>query len=107
MSQPTKHLYRSLLRELRLTSNQPRAKRNPVVAIHVRQLVDGAESQAALDRTLTEARDFLRSSRIYDELIKRYNPTHGMSQDERVHASARRVGLDTPLEFKKEEGDKE
>lgn len=30
-----------------------------------------------------------------------------MSQDERVHASARRVGLDTPLEFKKEDGEKE
>ncbi|TXT06149.1 hypothetical protein VHUM_03622 [Vanrija humicola] len=106
MSQ-TKQIYRSLLRELRLSSNQPRAKRNPTVAIHVRQLVDSAQSKEALDKTLVEARDFLRSSRIYDELVKRYNPTHGMSQDERVHASARRVGLDTPLEFKNEGGDKE
>lgn len=77
MSQ-TKHVYRSLLRELRLSvgldpahelthqSNQPRAKRNPTVAIHVRQLVDSAQSKEQLERTLVEARDFLRSSRIYD-----------------------------------------
>ena len=40
------------------------------------------------------------------ELLERYNPLHDMTQEERVHATARRVGLDTPLEAKPEENDK-
>lgn len=33
------------------------------------------------------------------ELVDRYNPTHDMTQDERVKATANRVGLNTPLEY--------
>lgn len=39
------------------------------------------------------------------ELLERYNPVHGMSQEERTVATARRVGLDMPIE--KKPGDSE
>ncbi|WWC95270.1 hypothetical protein V866_002129 [Kwoniella sp. B9012] len=103
-STPITHLYRSLLREIRLASKQSLATRNPTVSQHVRTIVDTTSDQQALQRTLLETRDFLRSSRIHAELLKRYNPIHGMSEEARIKATARRVGLDTPLEFK---GDKE
>ncbi|RSH93627.1 hypothetical protein EHS25_006273 [Saitozyma podzolica] len=102
-SQPVTHLYRSLLRELRLASKQPRGTRNMTVTNHVRVLVNDARSdEGRLQRTLVETRDFLRASRIHGELLKRYNPLHDMTEEERVHATARRVGLDTPIEFKNE-----
>ncbi|KLT40402.1 hypothetical protein CC85DRAFT_287504 [Cutaneotrichosporon oleaginosum] len=96
-----KHLYRSLLRELRLSSNVPRAKRNPDVAVHFRKIVEVGDAKA-VERAVLESRDFLRANRIYGELLKRYNPTHSMSQEERVKATARRVGLDAPSEYKSE-----
>jgi hypothetical protein len=34
------------------------------------------------------------------ELLKRYNPIADMSEEEKIHATARRVGMDTPLEYK-------
>ncbi|WRT69374.1 uncharacterized protein IL334_006358 [Kwoniella shivajii] len=99
---PITHLYRSLLRELRLVSQKPRSVRNPTVLQHVRTIVDTSSDKQTLSRTLLETRDFLRSSRIHAELLKRYNPIHGMTEEERIKATARRVGLDVPLEFKNE-----
>ncbi|KAI9631696.1 uncharacterized protein MKK02DRAFT_30705 [Dioszegia hungarica] len=98
--QPVTHLYRSLLRELRFSSKQPTIKRSPIVVSQVRQLVSSIQSEDQLSRTLMETRDFLRSSRIYGDLLKRYNPLHDMSDDERIRATARRVGLDAPTEYK-------
>lgn len=40
----------------------------------------------------------MRSQKMYNVLLERYNPTHAMSQEERVQATARRVGLDMPVE---------
>lgn len=34
------------------------------------------------------------------ELVKRYNPAHDMTTEERVRATARRVGLDSPIGYK-------
>jgi ATP synthase assembly factor FMC1 len=34
------------------------------------------------------------------DLLERYNPTHGMTVQERTKATARRVGLDIPKEGK-------
>ncbi|OCF33391.1 hypothetical protein I317_07000 [Kwoniella heveanensis CBS 569] len=102
------HLYRSLLREVRLASKKPRATRNPVVVQQIRTLVDsslsGNGNNTSAEKILIETRDFMRATRIHAELLQRYNPIHGMSEEERIKATARRVGLDTPVEFK---GDKE
>ncbi|KGB78137.1 hypothetical protein I307_01518 [Cryptococcus deuterogattii 99/473] len=97
---PIPHLYRSLLRELRLASHKSRTTRNPTVNTHIRTLVETSSNNPnSLSKILLETRDFLRATRIHAELLKRYNPTHGMSQEERVVATARRVGLNAPKEF--------
>ncbi|EJT47070.1 hypothetical protein A1Q1_04190 [Trichosporon asahii var. asahii CBS 2479] len=101
--EPTTHLYRALLRELRLGSPKKRAERNPLIGQQLRAMVDEAIQRPHpqnIDRAILEARDFLRSARIHAELLQRYNPTLGMSEEERIHATARRVGLDTPIEYK-------
>jgi hypothetical protein len=46
-------------------SKKSRINRNPVVVQHVRQLVSSMPSQEQAARTLTETRDFLKSTRIY------------------------------------------
>lgn len=43
--------------------------------------------------------NFLRSQRQYQELLERYNPGMGMTQEEKVKKTARRVGLDVPENF--------
>lgn len=39
---------------------------------------------------------------MYATLIERYNPGIGMSGEERVRLTARRVGMDLPIEIKLE-----
>ncbi|KAK4057229.1 hypothetical protein OIO90_001724 [Microbotryomycetes sp. JL221] len=41
---------------------------------------------------------FLRAHRIHKQLVERYNPTHGMTDDERARKSANLVGLQFPDE---------
>ncbi|ODO07094.1 hypothetical protein I350_04463 [Cryptococcus amylolentus CBS 6273] len=105
-SSPVTHLYRSVLRELRFASKKSRTTRNPTVQSHIRTLVETSSSPQQLERSLIETREFLKSTRLHAELVKRYNPTHSMSQEERVHATARRVGLNSPKEYKKGDEDK-
>lgn len=69
----------------------------------------GAESEGGAKRPFEAAMTgwsiwSLMESRTHlpQELLKRYNPLHDMTEEERVHATARRVGLDTPIEFKNE-----
>jgi ATP synthase assembly factor FMC1 len=42
---------------------------------------------------------YLRAQRTYVGLIERYNPGMGMDEEERVRLTARRVGMDLPVEF--------
>ncbi|KAF2468638.1 uncharacterized protein BDR25DRAFT_305016 [Lindgomyces ingoldianus] len=46
---------------------------------------------------------YIQAQRMYATLIERYNPGMGMSEEERVRLTARRVGMDLPPEFKAEE----
>ncbi|KAK0557912.1 hypothetical protein OC846_000207 [Tilletia horrida] len=59
----------------------------------------GEQDRRTSIRDLADVELFMRSKRIHGELLLRYNPTHGMSEQERVKATARRVGLDVPLEY--------
>ncbi|CAI4219464.1 unnamed protein product [Parascedosporium putredinis] len=42
---------------------------------------------------------YLRAQRTYGQLLERYNPGMNMEQDERVRLTARKVGMDLPVEF--------
>ena len=41
---------------------------------------------------------YLKSQRMYNTLLERYNPGMNMDEEERVRLTARRVGLDLPPE---------
>ena len=47
-------------------------------------------------RALADLELFLRSKRVHSTLQERYNPMYGMSEKERIRATARRVGLNVP-----------
>ncbi|PKS12891.1 hypothetical protein jhhlp_000231 [Lomentospora prolificans] len=56
-----------------------------------------------LDHHLAEQiTTYLRSQRMYGQLLERYNPGMNMEQDERVRLTARKVGMDLPVEFTRE-----
>jgi len=42
---------------------------------------------------------YLRAQRMYNTLLQRYNPGMGMDEEERVRLSARRVGMNLPIEY--------
>ncbi|KAJ4295144.1 hypothetical protein N0V90_007154 [Kalmusia sp. IMI 367209] len=60
---------------------------------------DGASQMQQAEQFI----QYVQAQRMYATLIERYNPGMGMSEEERVRLSARRVGMDLPPEFGKEE----
>jgi hypothetical protein len=44
---------------------------------------------------------YLRSQRQYATLLDRYNPGMNMDEEERLRLTARRVGMEMPLSYKK------
>ncbi|SJX65935.1 related to FMC1-mitochondrial matrix protein, required for assembly of F1F0 ATP synthase [Sporisorium reilianum f. sp. reilianum] len=48
-------------------------------------------------QTLENLNVFLQNKALHAELLQRYNPTVGMTEEERVRLTARRVGLDVPV----------
>ncbi|KAL2755899.1 hypothetical protein ACRALDRAFT_1070922 [Sodiomyces alcalophilus JCM 7366] len=91
-------LYRSLLREL-----PPRpllARDRSPLQIRLRETFSSPES--AHSRASAEARQYiayLRAQRTYAALVDRYNPGMNMDEEERVRLTARRVGMNLPVEF--------
>ena len=65
---------------------------NTPLAAFTRQLEDMDRSQPAL----ADLELFLRSKRVFNKLMEQYNPLYGMSEQERIKATARTVGLDVP-----------
>jgi len=104
--------YRSLIREARRLDSSPRVGAKRDISKHFRVAVDGQKQGAnngpydETIRVMDNAALFLRSQRIHKELLERYNPLHGMTQAERTVATARRVGLNMPIERKLEESEK-
>ena len=101
------------------------ATRSKTIAKNFRAVIEnGRQSDPQhFDHDLENAVTFLRSQRMYkvrirapehvvvpeavstmQVLLERYNPLHDMSTEERVKATARRVGLDMPV---KENGDQD
>ena len=95
-------LYRSLLRELppRPLLTTPRAP------LHQRlrdTFQSGTPPTASAEAGSAAAGEqylaYLRAQRTYVALVERYNPGMGMDEEERVRLSARRVGMDLPVEY--------
>ncbi|KAH6914972.1 hypothetical protein BKA70DRAFT_1419927 [Coprinopsis sp. MPI-PUGE-AT-0042] len=89
--------YRGILRELR-RSLDPSRKVNPVIKSQFRSVVeslrkaDNAQGLTDIDSTVL----FLKSQREHKRLLDRYNPLSDLTEQERIKATARRVGLNVP-----------
>ncbi|KAF1911063.1 hypothetical protein BDU57DRAFT_108921 [Ampelomyces quisqualis] len=103
-------LYRRFLRELPIPpttiSSRTRHQKLSAPSTLQKQLRDTISKPSAANEQsqLQQAEQFaqyLQAQRKYISLIERYNPGMGMSEEERVRLSARRVGMNLPVEFVK------
>ncbi|EDU40840.1 Complex1-LYR-2 domain containing protein [Pyrenophora tritici-repentis] len=102
-------LYRRLLRELPSTPQTTRTQHQKLSApSKLQQRIratlstprSNTQSQVQLGEQFVQ---YVQAQRTYASLLERYNPGMGMTEEERVRLSARRVGMNLPVEF--EEGD--
>ncbi|GAA6009266.1 hypothetical protein JCM10207_004328 [Rhodosporidiobolus poonsookiae] len=99
-------LYRSTLRQFVKNSIHSRNARSPSIPQHLRIFFEsgrtiqvGSEAATRFERDIENMVLFLQARRIHKELVDRYNPTHDMTEAERIEATANRVGLTSPLEY--------
>ncbi|OAL25403.1 hypothetical protein AYO20_10513 [Fonsecaea nubica] len=112
-------LYRRLLRELPPTPQPrhtlPRSPLHASIRTHLSSYREGQQQQnsasdngaatAVTDNQLARLQEleqfvmYLRAQRMYGTLLHRYNPGMGMDEEERVRLTARRVGMEMPVEF--------
>ncbi|KAI1341096.1 hypothetical protein F5Y15DRAFT_376927 [Xylariaceae sp. FL0016] len=92
-------LYRSLLRELPPRPLGATNTRSPL-----QERLRQSFSSEATERDIAHADQlvqYLRAQRQYTTLLERYNPGMNMDEEERVRLTARRVGMDLPVEYEK------
>ncbi|KAI0593599.1 hypothetical protein F4775DRAFT_577401 [Biscogniauxia sp. FL1348] len=100
-AQKIRSLYRSLLREL---PPRPLATSNAPSPLHQRlrqSFSHDAEHEHAVAQA-DQLLQYLRAQRQYTTLIERYNPGMNMDEEERVRLTARRVGMDLPVEYSRD-----
>lgn len=93
-------LYRSFLRELPPRPIFSRT-RSPLHQ-RLREHFHPETSPSPGENAVAQAEQYLayvRAQRTYVTLLDRYNPGMGMDEEERVRLTARRVGMDLPVEY--------
>lgn len=104
-------LYRRFLRELPARSPSLLANPSPMQK-HIRADISASSSPESsslshqlqtksADARAQEAEQFLqyvKNQRLYTTLVERYNPGMNMDEEERVRLTARRVGMELPIE---------
>ncbi|KAJ8590333.1 hypothetical protein M405DRAFT_766567 [Rhizopogon salebrosus TDB-379] len=93
------HVYRKVLREIAKASVKPRSARNKDIASNFRAFfAENAQSGDArpFQHDMQNVLTFLGSQRQYKALLERYNPLIDLTGEERIEATARRVGLNMP-----------
>jgi ATP synthase assembly factor FMC1, mitochondrial len=93
-------LYRSFLREL-----PPRPILSQTPSPLRQRLREHFRPETAPEQAVAQAEQYLayvRAQRTYVTLLDRYNPGMGMDEEERVRLTAKRVGMNLPVEFGKE-----
>ncbi|RAL17591.1 LYR motif-containing protein [Aspergillus homomorphus CBS 101889] len=106
-----KSTYRALLRELprRTIATPPTPLHSSIRAMYqvqgdastAKSSSSSDEQTATLTARLQEAEQFAlyaRAQRQYSALVERYNPGSWLDEEERIRLTARRVGLDLPIE---------
>ncbi|KIX02160.1 uncharacterized protein Z518_08099 [Rhinocladiella mackenziei CBS 650.93] len=98
-------LYRRVLRELPpLPGPRHRSPRTPIhasIRSHFSQIPANSSEEYMLARRqeVEQFVAYLRAQRMYGTLLARYNPGMGMDEEERVRLTARRVGMEMPVEY--------
>lgn len=98
-------LYRRMLRELPPRPlSSPTSPRSPLhnsIRSHFSTpLKDSSSGYTLARRQETEQFiQYLKAQRTYGTLLERYNPGQWMDEEERVRLTARRVGMELPVEF--------
>jgi ATP synthase assembly factor FMC1 len=104
-------LYRSFLREMPTRTPSLLANPSPLQK-HIRTDIATTSSPSSpslaqqLQTKSAEARaqeaeqylQFIQQQRLYSTLVERYNPGADMTEEERVRLTARRVGMELPVE---------
>ncbi|KAE9966810.1 hypothetical protein EG328_008608 [Venturia inaequalis] len=124
MSHQIKSLYRRLLRELPTPgtttataavpkNSKPSHLSHPTPIKHrlrhSLQSSSAATEKESIHHHLQVTEQFvqyLKAQRTYATLVERYNPGMNMNDGERVRLSARRIGMNLPVEFETEGGKK-
>ncbi|KAF8165402.1 hypothetical protein B0H34DRAFT_689061 [Crassisporium funariophilum] len=95
-------LFRGLLRELQQSVAPPRTVNKTIIA-NFRAITEKYQKD---DKKVAQDIDngilFLRSQREYKRLLERYNPLFDLTAEERIEATARRVGFNMPIIHKPE-----
>lgn len=97
-------LYRAFLRELPPRPILSR-RRSPVhqrLREHFHDPASTSLAGSSEQTSVAQAEQYLayvRAQRTYVTLLERYNPGMGMDEEERVRLTARRVGMDLPVEY--------
>jgi ATP synthase assembly factor FMC1 len=98
-------LYRRVLRELppRPLSSRasPRSSLHNSIRSHFSTPLKNSSSEYGLARRQETEQfiQYLKAQRMYGTLLERYNPGEWMDEEERVRLTARRVGMEMPVEF--------
>jgi ATP synthase assembly factor FMC1 len=100
-------LYRRLLRELpsppQTTRTQHQKLSAPsILQKSIRSAIATPKASSNTQGQIQQAEQFVQyvqAQRTHASLLERYNPGMGMTEEERVRLSARRVGMDLPVEF--------
>lgn len=98
--QNLRSLYRSFLRELppRPILSPNRSPLHQRLREHFHPETSPTRGQQAVAQA-EQYLAYLRAQRTYVTLLERYNPGMGMDEEERVRLTARRVGMDLPVEY--------
>ncbi|KAH9951815.1 hypothetical protein B0H21DRAFT_818240 [Amylocystis lapponica] len=89
--------YRAIVREVNKASSQ--VTRNGTIASSFRAVFEArrrGDHSEHFDHDVGNVITFLQSQRMHKALLERYNPLHDLTAEQRIHATARRVGLDMP-----------
>jgi ATP synthase assembly factor FMC1, mitochondrial len=92
-------LYRSLLRELPPRPLPSATQARSPLHTRLRETFATAHDGEHTAVQAAQLVQYLRAQRQYTTLIERYNPGMNMDEEERVRLTARRVGMDLPVEY--------
>ena len=95
-------LYRSILREL---PSRPLTAPPSPLRSRIRESFAAPPKEASPEYALRQRQEaeqfvqYVKAQRTYITLLERYNPGMTMDDEDRIRLSARRVGMNMPIEF--------